>query len=129
VLPLNQKPRHFNLPFRLSSPRVIPVRMLRRRRKMLIRGRCFKPMPLKFKFCKNELKSLKAQLANLKGKSFLPISHAQPVQGSRSREGPPRSFYGLSHNAMVGEYVLSSAYNFSLTPKFATSFYPSYFVT
>jgi hypothetical protein len=29
---------------------------------------------------------------------------------------------------MVGEYVLSSAHNFSLTPKFATSFCPSYFV-
>jgi len=29
---------------------------------------------------------------------------------------------------MVGEYVLSNAHNFSLTPKFATSFCPSYFV-
>jgi uncharacterized protein involved in exopolysaccharide biosynthesis len=29
----------------------------------------------------NELKSLKAQLANLKGKSSQPTSHAQPVQG------------------------------------------------
>ncbi len=38
-------------------------------------------------------------------------------------------FYGLSHNAMVGEYVISSAYNYSLTPKFAISFYPSYFAT
>jgi hypothetical protein len=38
-------------------------------------------------------------------------------------------FYGLSHNAMVREYVLSSAHNSSLTPKFATFFCPSYFVT
>jgi hypothetical protein len=30
---------------------------------------------------------------------------------------------------MVGEYVLSSAHNSSLTPEFATSFYPSYFAT
>ncbi len=30
---------------------------------------------------------------------------------------------------MVGEYVLSSAHNYSFTPKFATSFCPSYFVT
>jgi len=30
---------------------------------------------------------------------------------------------------MVGEYVISSAYNYSLTPKFAISFYPSYFAT
>jgi hypothetical protein len=29
---------------------------------------------------------------------------------------------------MVGEYVLSSAPNFGLTPEFATSFYLSYFV-
>jgi hypothetical protein len=29
---------------------------------------------------------------------------------------------------MVEEYVLSSAHNFSLTPEFATSFCPSYFV-
>jgi hypothetical protein len=43
LLPLNQKPRHLNLP-----PKVIPVRMLRRRNTMLTRGRCFKPMPLKF---------------------------------------------------------------------------------
>jgi hypothetical protein len=77
----------------------------------------------------NELESLRAQLANLKDKSSQPASHAQHVQGSRSWEGPPRSFYGLSHDAMVGEYVLSSAHNFGLTPEFATSFYPSYFVT
>jgi hypothetical protein len=35
-------------------------------------------------------------------------------------------FYGLSQDAMVGEYV-SNAHNFSLTPKFAISFCPSYF--
>jgi hypothetical protein len=52
ALPLNQKLRHLNLPLRLSPPRVIPVRMLRRRSIMLIRGRCFKPMPLKFKLYK-----------------------------------------------------------------------------
>jgi hypothetical protein len=55
LLPLNQKPRHFSLPLRLSPPRVILIRMLRRRSKMLIRGRCFKPMPLKFKLCKMNL--------------------------------------------------------------------------
>jgi hypothetical protein len=51
-LPLNQKPRHPNLPLRLSPSRVIPVKMLRIRSTMLTRGRCFKPMPFKFKFCK-----------------------------------------------------------------------------
>jgi hypothetical protein len=74
----------------------------------------------------NELESLRAQLVNLKGKSFQLTSHAQPVQGSRSRKGPPRSFYGLPHDAMVGVYVFSNAHNYSLTPKFATSFCPSY---
>jgi len=44
LLPLNQKPRHLNLPLKLSPPRVIPVRMLRRRNTMLTRERCFKPM-------------------------------------------------------------------------------------
>ncbi len=77
----------------------------------------------------NELESLKAQFANLKGKFSQPTSHAQLVQGSRSWEGPPRSFDGLSHDAMVGEYVLSNAHNSSFTPEFATSFCPSYFVT
>jgi hypothetical protein len=48
-LPFNQKPRHFNLPLRLSPPKVIPVRMLRRRSTMLTRGRCFKPMAFTFK--------------------------------------------------------------------------------
>ncbi len=76
----------------------------------------------------NELESLRAQLANLKGKSSQPASHAQPVQGLGSREGPPRSFYGLPHDAMVGEYVLSTPHNPSLTPEFATSFCPSYVV-
>jgi len=76
----------------------------------------------------NELESLRAQLANLKGKSSQPASHAQPVQGSGSREGPPRSFYGLPHDAMVGEYVLSTPHNSSLTPKFVTSLCPSYVV-
>jgi hypothetical protein len=52
LLPLNQKPRHLNLPLKLSPPRVIPIRMLRRRNTMLTRGRCFKPMPFKFKLCK-----------------------------------------------------------------------------
>jgi hypothetical protein len=70
---------------------------------------------------------LRAQLANLKGKSSQPSSHAQPIQGSWSQEGPSRSFYGLSQDAMVWEYVLSSAHNSSLTPKFATFFCPSYF--
>jgi hypothetical protein len=51
-LPLNQKPRHLNLPRKFSSPKVIPIRMLRRRNTMLTRERCFKPMPLKFKLCK-----------------------------------------------------------------------------
>jgi hypothetical protein len=85
-------------------------------------------MSLKFKLYKNELESLRAQLANLKGKSSQPTSHTQPIQGSESSEGPPKSFYGLSHNAMVGEYVLSSAHNSNFTPEFATSFFPSYFV-
>jgi hypothetical protein len=76
----------------------------------------------------NEFESLRAQLANLKSKSSQLATHAQPLQGSGSREGPPRSFYGLSHDAMFGEYVLSSAYNFSLTSEFATSFCLSYFV-
>ncbi len=75
----------------------------------------------------NELESLTAQLANLKSKSSQPISHAQLVQGSGSHEGPPRLFYGLSHDAMVGEYVFSNAHNSSFTPKFAIFFYPSYF--
>jgi len=44
------------------------------------------------------------------------------------KEGPPRSFYGLSHDAMVREYVLSSAHNSNLTPEFAIFFFPSYIV-
>ncbi len=75
----------------------------------------------------NELESLKAQLVNLKGKSSQLANHAQPIQGLGSWEGPFRSFNGLSHDAMVGEYVLSNAHNSSLTPEFATSFCLSYF--
>jgi hypothetical protein len=52
LLPFDQKPMHFNLPLRLSPPRVIPVRILRRKSTMLTRGRCFKPMPFKFKLYK-----------------------------------------------------------------------------
>jgi len=69
----------------------------------------------------NELESLRAQLDNLKGKSSQPANHAQPVQGLGSREGPPGSFNGLPHNAMVREFFFSIAHNSSLTPKFATS--------
>ncbi len=76
----------------------------------------------------NELESLRVQLANLKGKSSQLASHAQHVQGSGSQEGPPRSFYGLPHDAMVGEYVLSTPHNSRLTPELATSFCPSYVV-
>ncbi len=72
---------------------------------------------------------MRAQLANLKGESSQPANHAQPVRGLGSWEGPPRSFYGFSHDAMVGEYVLSNAHNSNLTLEFATFFWPSYFVT
>ncbi len=77
----------------------------------------------------DELESLRVQLANLKNKSSQPASHAQIIQGSGSRDGPPRSFYGLPHDAMVGEYVFSNAHNSTLTPKFTTSFCLPYFVT
>ncbi len=52
LLPFNQKLRHFSLPLKFSPPWVIPIRMLRIRNTMLTRGRCFKPMSLKFKLCK-----------------------------------------------------------------------------
>jgi hypothetical protein len=71
---------------------------------------------------------LRAQLVNLKGKSSQLASHAQPVQGLGPWEKPLRSFYGLSHDAMVGEYVLFNAHNFSFTLEFATFFCPSYFM-
>jgi hypothetical protein len=54
-LSLNQKPRHLSLPLKLSPPRVIPIRMLRKNSTMLTRGRYFKPMSLKFKFYKMNL--------------------------------------------------------------------------
>jgi hypothetical protein len=67
---------------------------------MLRRGRCFKPMPLKFKLYKMNSNHWRPNF--LKGKFSQPANHAQPIHGSGSREGPLRSFYGLSHNAMVG---------------------------
>jgi hypothetical protein len=63
----------------------------------------------------NEFESLKAQLVHLKGKCSQPANHAQPIQGLGSWEGPLRSLYGLSHDAMVGEYVFSNAHNSNLT--------------
>jgi len=51
-LSLNQKPRHLNLPLKLCPPKVIPIRMLRRRSTMLTRGRCFRPMQFKFRLYK-----------------------------------------------------------------------------
>jgi len=59
-LSLNQKLRHLSLPLRFYPPRVIPVKMLRRRSTMLIRRRCFKPMQFKFRLYKMKLESLKA---------------------------------------------------------------------
>jgi hypothetical protein len=88
----------------------------------------FQAHAIQIQILQNELESLKAQLVNLKGKSSQPAGHAQRVQGSRSWKGPPRSFYGLSHDAMVREYVLSSAHNFGFTLEFVTFFCPSYFV-
>jgi hypothetical protein len=76
----------------------------------------------------NELESWRAQLANLKGKSSQPTNQAQHVQNSGSWDAPLRLLYGLSHDAMVGEYVLSNAHNSTLTSEFATFFCPSYFV-
>jgi hypothetical protein len=44
-LPLNLNPRHLSLPLRLSPPRVISIRMLKRRSTMLTKGRCFNDAP------------------------------------------------------------------------------------
>ncbi len=52
---LQPKAKALNFPFKLSPPRVIPIRMLRRKSTMLTRGKCFKPMPLKFKLYKINL--------------------------------------------------------------------------
>jgi hypothetical protein len=52
LLSLNQKTRHLSHPLRLCPPRVIPIRMLRRKSRMLTRGRCFKPMKFNFKLYK-----------------------------------------------------------------------------
>ncbi len=49
--PFNQKLRQLGLPHKLSSLRVIPIKMFKKKSIMLTRGRCFKPMPLKFKLC------------------------------------------------------------------------------
>ncbi len=51
-LSLNQKPRHLSLPLMFCPPKVILIRMLRRRSIMLTRGRCFKPMQFKFRLYK-----------------------------------------------------------------------------
>jgi hypothetical protein len=67
-LPLNQKPRHLNLLFKLCPPRVILVRMLRRRSTMLTRRKVLQAHAIQVQTLQNELKSLRAQLANLKGK-------------------------------------------------------------
>jgi hypothetical protein len=78
MLLFNQKPRHFNLPLKLSSPGVILVRMLRKHnanKKEVLQAHAAQVQTLQ-----NKLESLKAQ----------PVSCAQPVQGSGSREGPPR---------------------------------------
>ncbi len=87
----------------------------------------FQACAVQVQILQNELESFRAQLANLKSKSSQLASHAQPVQGLGSQEGPPRSFYCLSHDAMVGECVFSSAHNSSFTLEFTTSFFPSYF--
>ena len=75
----------------------------------------------------SEIEGLRAQLATLKGKSTQPATHAQPVQGSGSGEGPPRSFYGLPLDSMVGECVRAEVQPAGLTAEFSTSFCPSYF--
>jgi hypothetical protein len=75
-LPLNQKPRHLSLQLRLSPPKVILVRMLRRRSTMLTRRRCFKPMLFKFKLCRMNSNHWGPNL--LISKSSLPIQLIKP---------------------------------------------------
>jgi hypothetical protein len=52
LLPLDQKPSNFSFPLRLYPPRVIPIRMLKRRSILLTRRGCFKPMAFKFRLYK-----------------------------------------------------------------------------
>jgi hypothetical protein len=78
LLPLNQKSRHLNLPLMLSPPRAIPVKMLKKEhnvhKKEVLQAHATKVQTLQ-----NEFESLRALLANLKGKSSQPVSHAQHV--------------------------------------------------
>jgi hypothetical protein len=54
-LPFNQKLKAPQPSTHAFPPKVIPVKMLRRRSTMLTRRMCFKPMPLKFKLCEMNL--------------------------------------------------------------------------
>ncbi len=69
-MPLNQKPKHFSLPLRLSPPRVILVRMLRRKNIMSTKREVFQAHVAQVQTLQNELESLRAQFANIKGKVF-----------------------------------------------------------
>ncbi len=126
-LPLNQKPKALQPSTQAFPTKGNSSNNAKKKKHNVDKKEVLQAHAVQVQTLQNEFESLKAQLANIKGKSSQSASHAQPVQGSGSREGPPRSFYGLSHDAMVGEYVFSSAHNSSLTPKFVISFYPSYF--
>ncbi len=128
-LPFNQKPRHLSLPLKLSPPRVISNKNAKKKEHNVDKKELLRAHAALIQTLQNEFKSLRAQLTNLKGKFSQPTTHAQSIQGSGSQEGPLRSFYGLSHDTMVGEYVFSNAHNSNLTSEFATFFCPSYFTT
>jgi hypothetical protein len=68
-LPFNQKPRHLNLSLRLSPTKGNSSKNVKK--KEVLQAHAAQIQTLQ-----NELESLRAQLANLKGKSSQPASHA-----------------------------------------------------
>jgi hypothetical protein len=53
---------------------------------MLTRRKVLQAHAIQVQTLQNEFESLKAQLANLKIKSFQPVNHAQLVQGSSGKD-------------------------------------------
>jgi len=75
-LPLNQKPRHLNLPLRFFPTKSNPNKNAKKKEHIVDKREVLQAHAIQIQTLQNELETLKAQFVNKKSKFSQPASHA-----------------------------------------------------
>jgi hypothetical protein len=97
----------------------------KRKEKQSTKKEAFQAQTVQVQTLQNELETLHAQLASLKGKNAQSVQHVSPYHSDSRVQEAPRSFYGLPRDALVGECVKAPAPQPGLNAEFAPLTLPS----